>query len=343
MIEVYAPMLVGKAPKNYKDKFANEKIIGTVKKDGYWSQLVKDNNEIHLYSRSISKKTGYYSDNIDKVPHIKNWAMDNLPNGTTLIGEIYYPDGTSKNVTSILGAVPQKAIERQDGEYGKLHFYLHDILAYDGCDYVMNEVDYSHRYSNLCLNIDIRTPLIDEIEIATCCDNTYCDLEKCAERAIADGEEGMVFRTESGLYAPGKRQPQTMFKIKRGVDDVDLIILDILDPEYLYTGKVGDAWPYKDEDGNLITKAAYHHWAGGFSLGALDGSGSYIKVCNVTSGLTDDIKKRAAESPDDFIGQVVQVNCMSFDSIRKTLRHPYFVKMRPDKPAQDCKVQDIFI
>ncbi len=343
MIEVYAPMLVGKAPKNYKDKFKNEKIIGTVKKDGYWSQLVKDKNEVHLYSRSISKKTGYYSDNIKKVPHIENWAMENLPNGTTLIGEIYYPDGTSKNVTSILGAIPQKAIKRQNGEYGKLNFYLHDMLAYNGYDYVVNDDCYSTRYSDLCGEIDIKTPLIDEIEVAPCFDNTYCNLEECAKKVIADGEEGMVFRTEIGLYAPGKRKPQTMFKIKRSVDNVDLIILDVLEPEYLYTGKEGGTWLYKDKDGNLITKAAYYSWAGGFSLGAVDENGHYIHVGSVTSGVTDKMKKNVAENPDDFIGQVVEISCMSLDKERKTLRHPYFVKMRPDKPAHECRIQDIFI
>ena len=141
-------MLVGRAPKNYEDMFKNTPIIGTVKIDGYWSQLVKDNNKVHLYSRTVSKKTGYYSDNIEKVPHIKDWAMNELPNGTCIIGEVYYPNGTSKNVTSILGALPEKAIERQKGEYGKIHFYMHDILAYSGEDYVMNNVTYSYRYSN---------------------------------------------------------------------------------------------------------------------------------------------------------------------------------------------------
>lgn len=342
MIEVYAPMLVGKAPKNYLDKFKNEKIIGTVKKDGYWSQLVKDKNEVHLYSRSISKKTGYYNDNIDKVPHIKEWARENLPNGTTLVGEIYYPGGTSKNVTTVLGALPQKAIERQDGECGKLHFYLHDILAYNGEDYVMNEVAYSYRYSNLCRYIDIRTPLIKEVEVAECVDNTYLDLAAYAEKVMSDGEEGMVYRTESGLYVPGKRQPQTMFKIKRSVDNVDLTIMSILAPEYAYNGKNPDKWPFKDKDGVPITKAAYYGWAGGFTLGAFLPDGQTRTVCAVTSGITDDIKKKAGEHPEAFIGGVVEVSCMSADSERKTLRHPYFVRMRPDKDKLECKVDDIF-
>lgn len=335
-------MLVGKAPKNYEDMLKNTPIIGTIKKDGYWSQLVKDENEVHLYSRTVSKKTGYYSDNIDKVPHIKDWAMNELPNGTCIIGEVYYPNGTSKNVTSVLGALPEKAIERQKGEYGKIHFYMHDILAYNGEDYVMNNMTYDYRYSNLCEHIDIATPLIPELEVARCYDNAYLDLNKVTIDKLAAGEEGMVFRVENGLYAPGKRQPKVMFKIKQAQNDIDFVITEVLPPEYLYTGKESETWRYKDKEGNLITKAAYYGWAGALRLGAYDNAGNLVSVGRVSSGLTDNLKADLAANPDKYIGTVVEVNCMSLDKENKTFRHPYLSRLRPDKPAQDCKLEEIF-
>lgn len=335
-------MLVGKAPKNYEDMLKNTSIIGTIKKDGYWSQLVKDENEVHLYSRTVSKKTGYYSDNIDKVPHIKDWAMNELPNGTCIIGEVYYPNGTSKNVTSVLGALPEKAIERQKGEYGKIHFYMHDILAYNGEDYVMNNMTYDYRYSNLCEHIDIATPLIPELEVARCYDNAYLDLNKVTIDKLAAGEEGMVFRVENGLYAPGKRQPKVMFKIKQAQNDIDFVITEVLPPEYLYTGKESETWGYKDKEGNLITKAAYYGWAGALRLGAYDNAGNLVSVGRVSSGLTDNLKADLAANPDKYIGTVVEVNCMSLDKENQTFRHPYLSRLRPDKPAQDCKLEEIF-
>lgn len=335
-------MLVGKAPKNYEDMFKNTPIIGTIKQDGYWSQLIKDNNEVHLYSRTVSKKTGYYSDNIDKVPHIKDWAMNELPNGTCIIGEVYYPNGTSKNVTSVLGALPEKAIERQKGEYGKIHFYMHDILAYSGEDYVMNNMTYDYRYSNLCEHIDIATPLIPELEVARCYDNAYLDLDKVTIDKLAAGEEGMVFRVENGLYAPGKRQPKVMFKIKQAQNDIDFVITEVLPPEYLYTGKESETWGYKDKEGNLITKAAYYGWAGALRLGAYDNAGNLVSVGRVSSGLTDNLKADLAANPNKYIGTVVEVNCMSLDKENKTFRHPYLSRLRPDKPAQDCKLEEIF-
>lgn len=335
-------MLVGKAPKNYEDMLKNTPIIGTIKKDGYWSQLVKDENEVHLYSRTVSKKTGYYSDNIDKVPHIKDWAMNELPNGTCIIGEVYYPNGTSKNVTSVLGALPEKAIERQKGEYGKIHFYMHDILAYNGEDYVMNNMTYDYRYSNLCEHIDIATPLIPELEVARYYDNAYLDLNKVTIDKLAAGEEGMVFRVENGLYAPGKRQPKVMFKIKQAQNDIDFVITEVLPPEYLYTGKESETWGYKDKEGNLITKAAYYGWAGALRLGAYDNAGNLVSVGRVSSGLTDNLKADLAANPDKYIGTVVEVNCMSLDKGNKTMRHCYLSRLRADKPAQDCKLEEIF-
>lgn len=341
-LTIYPAMLVGKAPKNYEDMLKNTPIIGTVKKDGYFSQLIKDENEVHLYSRTVSKKTGYYSDNIEKVPHIKDWAMSELPNGTCLIGEVYYPNGTSKNVTSVLGALPEKAIERQKGDYGKIHFYMHDILAYNGEDYVMNNVAYSHRYSNLCEHIDIETPLIPELEVARCYDNAYLDLDKVTTDKLAAGEEGMVFRVEDGLYAPGKRQPKVMFKIKQAQNDIDFVITEVLPPEYLYTGKEFDTWQYKDKEGNLITKAAYYGWAGALRLGAYDSAGNLVSIGRVSSGLTDNLKADLAANPDKYIGMTVEVNCMSLDKKNKTFRHPYLSRLRFDKPAQDCKLEEIF-
>ena len=241
-----------------------------------------------------------------------------------------------------MGALPEKAIERQKGEYGKIHFYMHDILAYSGEDYVMNNMTYDYRYSNLCGHIDIATPLIPELEVARCYDNAYLDLDRVTTDKLAAGEEGMVFRVENGLYAPGKRQPKVMFKIKQAQNDIDFVITEVLPPEYLYTGKESETWGYKDKEGNLITKAAYYGWAGALRLGAYDNAGNLVSVGRVSSGLTDNLKADLAANPDKYIGTVVEVNCMSLDKGNKTMRHCYLSRLRADKPAQDCKLEEIF-
>ena len=152
----------------------------------------------------------------------------------------------------------------------------------------------------------------------------------------------MVFRVENSLYAPGKRQPKVMFKIKQAQNDIDFVITEVLQPEYFYTGKESETWQYKDEEGNLITKAAYYGWAGALRLGAYDNAGNLVSVGRVSSGLTDNLKADLAANPDKYIGTVVEVNCMSLDKENKTFRHPYLSRLRPDKPAQDCKLEEIF-
>lgn len=358
---IYEAMLVGSAPKDWKERLKKERIIATTKKDGAYYTLVKENNQVYLFSRSKSKKTGFYSEKIDNCPHLKQWAMENLPNGTHLIGEIYYPGGHSNDTTKIMGCLPDKAISRQENEMGYIHYYIHDILKYNGEDYVLNQVDYSHRYSNLCRHIDIETPHIPEIKVAECYDNTYLDLEKILYQQLEAGEEGMVFRTEAGLYLPGKRRPNISFKIKEETDTIDLVITALLEPELEYTGKQMEYWPYwQDSFGSKrilkpnsartddlwlpITKSAYYGWTGSFELSAYNRDGQLEKVGQVASGLTDEIKEHSANHPDKYIGRVCEIQAMSVDKENHTLRHPRFIKMREigDKGPRDCRIEEIF-
>lgn len=354
---VYDPMLVGAKPNNYRDLLKNEKIIGTIKKDGYFYQLIKEDNKVYLFSRSKSKVTNFYSEKIDNVPHLKQWAIDNLPNGTCLIGEIYYPGGTSKDVTKIMGCLPERAAQRQLNEYGKIHYYIHDILKYNGYDYVVNQDPYYKRYGDLCKNMDSNIDLIPEIEIASCYDNSYLNLEKTVYDKLDEGEEGMVFRTENGLYLPGKRRPQIMFKIKQEVDNLDFVVINVLDPEKVYTGKEVETWQYwEDYYGNLklrseisindlktpVTKAYFYGWKNAFEVGAYNKNGNLISIGRVASGITDEMKRDMAINSQNYINKVCEIQAMSVDKDNLTFRHPIFIKMRPDKDAQQCKISEIF-
>ena len=369
--QVYEPMKVAKAPNNYLEFLKNEKILGTIKKDGYWETIIKENNQVYMFSRSVSKTTGFYSEKIDNVPHLKNWAMKNLPNGTCLIGEAYYPGGTSKDVTKILGCLSDKAVERQAGSYGNLHYYIHDLLKYNGYDYVVNQVPYSKRYSDLCKYIDIQAEHIPEVEVAGIWDSVYCNLAKVTEQELLDGEEGMVFRTESGLYLPGKRRPNIMFKIKESIDTIDLVITNLLNPEMIYTGKDVEHWPYwvehnpenpeefwkipvaniKDsyaannhlpESCIPVTKAYYLGWKNAFELSAYDNNGTLVPVARVASGLTDQMREDIAKHPDNYLGKVCSISAMSVDPQELSIRHPVFIDIRYDKDPKDCKIKDIF-
>lgn len=331
-------MLISKAPKKEKllAELESKKYIGQPKKDGAFYQLEKtDDGQVYLFSRSKSKKTGELSEKIDHVPHLREWA-DQIPNGTILIGEIYYPGGKSNDVTKIMGSLANKAIERQSGEYGLIHYYIHDMIRYD--KHSLLDVDFEHRYSELCEYIDIDCENPEWLEVAT--SFTGYGMLDTVQRLLDNGEEGAVIKLKSGLYVPSKR-PTYNFKIKEQVDDIDLVIMTLLEPEYLYSGKEADTWQYKNAEGQLITKAAYYGWTGAFQLGAYR-DGQLVPVGRVASGITDEMKKDSAEHPEKYIGQVAEIQAMSLDGVNCTLRHPRFMRLRPDKPAQDCKLEEIF-
>lgn len=335
------PMKYGKASEDIeevRDLLNNSHLyIATLKVDGYHYEIEKTKSgHVYAFSRTISKKTGELTEKSANIPHIVKWVQETVPNDTVLCGEIYVPNGTSKDVTRIMGALPEKAIARQEKE-GYVQYYIFDMLRYAGKD-IMN-LGYEQRYSKLCEHIDIELQHPDFIKVAI--SKTGFDTYETVQEWIAAGEEGAVCKRKDAPYEPDKR-PKTCFKLKQAADNIDVVVTRLLDPEYLYSGKETSTWQYKDADGNLITKAAFNHWKNAFAIGAYDSNGKLIEFGTVASGISDTMCADMSSNPDKYIGQVVELNCMSVDKDRMSLRHPYVVKMRPDKPATDCKIEEIF-
>lgn len=328
-------MLYSKAPDGEKllRELGSKKYIGQEKIDGSFYQLEKtDDGHIYLFSRAISKKTGELSEKIANVPHIKEWA-EQLPNGTILIGEIYVPGGKSNDTTKIMGALPEKAIERQKDN--PIHYYVHDMIRYNGKSLI--DTDFEHRYSDLCEHIDIECDNPDWLRVAS--SFTGYDMYKTIQRYLDNGSEGCVIKLKSGLYLPGKR-PVWNFKVKEQVDSLDFVILDLLDPEKEYTGKELDTWKYYKDD-VPVTKDYYMGWKNALSVGAYK-DGKLVYVGRVASGLTDEMKAHMTKEPDLYIGSVCEIQAMSIDKERKTFRHPRLISMRFDKNPNECQLDEIF-
>ena len=327
-----APQLINK-PKSEADlyeRITSGDYFGEVKKDGALYQIVKDiNGEVFLFSRTVSKKTGFYVNKIDNVPHIKEWAEYTLPNDSILLGEIYYPGLTSKDVTKVMGALPAKAIDRQKNN--PIHYYVHDILRYNGVSFLSK--------SNLeRYNILVDTSLSGDswLELA----GIYTEnLPAVLDSVFAAGEEGMVFKKKDGLYLPGKRPT---YNVKAKTEDtVDAIITGFVAPEHVYTGKELDSWGYWEGD-TPVTKAYANGWVAGIEIGAWDSNGRIIPFASVTSGMTDFLRNDMAINSTKYLGKVVEVQCMSKDKDAMSLRHPRLVQIRDDKEGPDCRLTDLF-
>ena len=324
--------------------------LGSRKMDGALYRFVKaDNGEMELIGRSKSVK-GDYLNKIDWVPHLQPF-FDALPNGTSLIGEIYFPDNEGSNqVTKIMGCLQPKAIERQKDN--PIYYYIFDILAYNG--------------KNL-----IDTIFEERVELLESLKKEYGDknqfihwakyfegselYEHLAEILASDGE-GVVITRKDSPYLVGKRKARQTLKVKKELaEPLDVVIMGTNPPTKTYGGKYLTDWEYwvdfktgeklKGKDLYFdysngasiepVTKAYFNDWIGSLIIGAYK-DGQLVPVGNL-SGLTEEVLSNSKE----YIGRVAEITGMQIMETQG-IRHPKLVRFRDDKDAKDCLWSDIF-
>lgn len=375
-----APMKINRIPDGKEAMLpeicASGDYFAQVKKDGYWYQYEKTDEGEYLWSRTVSKTTGILTDKAANVPHIMQ-ILSVLPAGTVIIGEIYYPGKESKDVTPIMGALPEKAIERQNGEFGPLHYYIHDMIYYNGRN--LMDLGAAVRYDLLVKVVekydlngyDVNGEYI--IDLAERYDN---DLMAFIEDTLASGEEGVVLKKKTAPYTPGKRPAWDTIKVKK-TDSCDAIIMGFCSPTMQYTGKDPSNWPYWvkqclnvimhddgtsepilevhrcpvgvptqqpcDNEGYMpVTMPWYYEWPTAVRVGAYDDKGEVVEIGTIASGLTQELMQSFKESPLDYIGQVCELHGMEKHNEDHTLRHFYFHGLRPDKSPTECTLDSIF-
>lgn len=360
------PMLIWKLPAGKESMLSevcsNGEYFLEEKIDGAFYQFVKTENHCYLFGRTVSKVSGILTEKSDNVPHLKE-ALNCLPAGTILIGEIYVPGGTSKDTVSIMGCLPTLAIKRQKD--APIHYYVHDIIAYDSVNLINSPADL--RYKILAAiwkkhNLNQYSFL----RLATRVDE---DMEAEISRILKSGGEGVVLKKKDYPYSPGKRPAWSTIKVKQ-MDSIDLICTGFCDATKEYTGKELEIWPYWEERGEQnqddeytwllsegqyyedyvhnphiyrpVTKPYFLGWKTAIRIGAYNDKGELIDLGTVSSGLTDDNKREMTEHPELWLGTVVALDCMQVDKKEHTLRHPVFKCKRDDKDAKDCVISEIF-
>ena len=261
-----APMKINKIPEGKESMLpaicASGDYFAEIKKDGYWYQYEKTEERSYLWSRTTSKVTGTFAEKSANVPHIMN-IMDAVPAGTIIIGEIYYPGKESKDVTPIMGSLPEKAIERQQNEYGYLHFYIYDIIYYNYMNLI--NVGAYNRYK--ILEAVVKKFHLDINPFVEFADIVENNIQEAIANALQHGEEGMVLKKKTAHYSPGKRPVWDTIKIKKTYT-CDAICTGICEPTKYYNGKlnIGPNYICYNDDGsaNLEATAALENAATGW-------------------------------------------------------------------------------
>lgn len=358
---LFQPMkyAVAKKPEILKEALESDNYGIELKVDGSSYVWSKDlDGSVHLYGDKISKKTGEVVDKIDNMPHMKAFAEEFFPCGSQVCVEIWskynWKEGrwedhsSSKYVNSIMLCTPANASKRQE-QIGPCGAYVFDVLYWGGKNYF--SADFADRYA-----------FLKELEEETADKNvewlSFAELfienkgEKIAEW-LANGFEGGVLKAlhsvgkvsaahaVSEIGTTAKRPMHTTYKIKQ-VDTVDVVIMGVQYPTKAYTGKDPENYPYRDEDGNPVNRLWKLNMANGFQIGLYNEDGNLVQIGTVASGLDDEMRKLAFQSPDVFEGQVIEVECMSIDKAEKSLRHPRLMRMREDKDARHCTMEVLF-
>lgn len=341
--------------------------LGAEKKDGYFAKLIKDEDgNIILYSRSRGVN-GKFADKHEWVPQLNSF-FDALPLGTCLLGEIYFPSKPgSRQVTTIMGCLKEKAIERQEkGE--KLHFYVFDCLAWCG----INESQVAANKRFEVVEHMGEMPAFKNCEYVSFAKyKTGKELWAMLQEILARGDEGIVITHKNGVYEPGKRPSKTTLKIKKELKQtIDCFFTGVGSaPTKEYTGKEIETWKfwqnritgekmegefYRDYASGAaiepVTKGFFYGWSGSLEIGVFRHKvGSRCKIRGEVfedtevfpigwlSGVTDEMKA----NPDKFAFQPMEVTAMEYDSFNHTLRHGKMVGWRKDLALKDCTFEKI--
>lgn len=307
-----------------------------------------------FFSRRISDVDGIPVEKTDRIPHLAE-HLSIFP-GIILDGELYIPGKTSNEVTSILGAKADKAIERQE-EQGNLLYMVYDILMLEG-EWLIDKPWHERRAV-----LERVFPMVanDYMKLSQ---YVRTDKKEFLESILARGGEGVMLKNVNGKYVPGKKPAKNWIKVKTEIDD-DVVIIGFKDAVREYTGKEIETWSYwlnpsgeKElvlstyevldvkllEDGEQVympiegwvpvTKFFFNDWVGAVKFGKFNEHGNLIEL-GECSGITEELRKDMSENPDKYIGEVMEIKAM-----QKTkdgfYRHPQFSRMRDDKNASEC-------
>lgn len=118
------------------------------------------------------------------------------------------------------------------------------------------------------------------------------------------------------------------------------------DWKYWYNPNDESYWEGKEDDLNpdkaesiAVTKFACKGWIGAIIYGVYS-DGKLIEI-GTTSGMTEEVREYITNRKEELLGTVVELEAQCIiDKEIGTLQHPRFIRLRPDKNAEQCTLED---
>ena len=261
----------------------DENCIAEKKLDGHRHLLYICGDCNRVFSKRISKKTGWFKENTDQLPHIRDLKLPNLK-GTVLDGEILWGENSTE-CQSVMGALPETAIQNQVMSKKWAKSCCFDILYYKGMNvqklpllkrkqylykvikeiqklYCIDYIDYMPIYALRSMFNEVANSNVGRVIKA-------CSFEGLFNELVGQGAEGIIVKNLDGKYEQGKRS-RAFSKMKKH-STWDCVFMGLTEPEREYTGKKltedkMDEWEYW-EDEEPVTKPYAMGWCGGIRFG----------------------------------------------------------------------------
>ena len=255
-------------------------ILQFMQNDSVEGALYKSVHCTRIFSRRISKKTGFYNEKTDSVPHLRGINIPYLE-GTILDGEMLIEGGDFKKTSSILNCLPEEAISRQK-RFGRIVFHAFDCLYFKGaCIEHLPLIERKEKLSAVMriiarhkipyiqeipwftkiLYVDISEIefkriypkthgiLRDALKLFKGCGDVRVPMTKEVyfQWIVATGGEGLMVKDLSAPYE--HKRTRAYQKIKKRIYR-DVVITGFVPPTKEYTGKFPkDFWEFWEKDG----------------------------------------------------------------------------------------------